>query len=194
MTVIDAACIVCGGVYVTARQSVCLSVCLSHLSTAAAECGGFGAVDSSWCKDSGCFPPEVSESVAWNPMVRPSPKWWSTSADRSDFTVSSPIPSTHFGIWTCGLTWRHHTGKHGSSAPHQRITQPTSWPHVASPTWSSTEQVARRFHPSDWRPLETCCRPRTRSTQPCIPPGSSLNRVPASAGVKAGMSPLPGGR
>ena len=33
----------------------------------------------------------------------------------------------------------------------------------------------------------------TRSTQPCIPPGS-LNRVPASAGVKAGMSPLSGGR
>ena len=33
----------------------------------------------------------------------------------------------------------------------------------------------------------------TRSTQPCIPPGS-LNRVPASAGVKAGSSPLPGGR
>jgi len=32
-----------------------------------------------------------------------------------------------------------------------------------------------------------------RSTQPCIPPGS-LNRGPASAGVKAGMSPLPGGR
>jgi len=33
----------------------------------------------------------------------------------------------------------------------------------------------------------------TRSAQPCIPPGS-LNRVPASAGVTAGMSPLPGGR
>jgi len=30
-----------------------------------------------------------------------------------------------------------------------------------------------------------------RSTQPCIPPGS-LNRVPASAGVKAIMSSLPG--
>ena len=29
----------------------------------------------------------------------------------------------------------------------------------------------------------------TRLTQACIPPGS-LNRVPASAGVKAGMSPL----
>jgi len=35
------------------------------------------------------------------------------------------------------------------------------------------------------------CNQPTRSTQPCIPPGS-LNRVPASAGVKAGMSPLPG--
>ena len=32
-----------------------------------------------------------------------------------------------------------------------------------------------------------------RSTQPYIPPGS-LNRVPASAGLRAGMSPLPGGR
>jgi len=32
-----------------------------------------------------------------------------------------------------------------------------------------------------------------RSTQPCVPPGS-LNRVPASAAVRAGMSPLPGGR
>ena len=31
------------------------------------------------------------------------------------------------------------------------------------------------------------------TTQPCIHPGS-LNRVPASAGVRAGMSPLPGGR
>ena len=35
--------------------------------------------------------------------------------------------------------------------------------------------------------------PTTTSTQPCIPPGS-LNRVPASARVRAGMSPLPGGR
>jgi len=95
--------------------------------------------------------------------VRPSPKWWSTTTDRSDFTVSvsSPIPSTHLGIWACGSTWRH-TGKYGSSAPHQRITQPTSWPHVASPTWSSTEQVAgqatKRPHQSDWRPLDACCR------------------------------------
>ena len=33
----------------------------------------------------------------------------------------------------------------------------------------------------------------TGSTQPCVPPGL-LNRVPASAGVNAGMSPLSGGR
>ena len=33
----------------------------------------------------------------------------------------------------------------------------------------------------------------THTTQPCIPPGS-LNPVPASAGVRAGMSPQPGGR
>jgi len=31
------------------------------------------------------------------------------------------------------------------------------------------------------------------STQPCIPSGS-LNRVPASAGIKVGKSALPGGR
>ena len=46
--------------------------------------------------------------------------------------------------------------------------------------------------------LDACANQRvtfgsTRSTQPCIPPGS-LNRVPASAGVRAGTSPLPGGR
>ena len=40
--------------------------------------------------------------------------------------------------------------------------------------------------------ISVCNKP-TRSTQPCIPSGL-LNRVPASAGVRAGMSPLPGGR
>ena len=37
------------------------------------------------------------------------------------------------------------------------------------------------------------CYKSTRSTQLCIPPGS-LNRVPASVGVKVGMSDLSGGR
>ena len=46
--------------------------------------------------------------------------------------------------------------------------------------------------PSGGYAISGCNQP-TRSTQPCIPPGS-LNRVPASAGVTAGMSLLPGGR
>ena len=60
--------------------------------------------------------------------------------------------------------------------------------------------------PEDWKssvvlpvykgkgdPMECGSYNSTRSTQPCIPPGS-LNRVPASAGVRAGISPLSGGR
>jgi len=43
-----------------------------------------------------------------------------------------------------------------------------------------------------WYTISVCSKP-TRSTQPCIPQGS-LNGVPASAGVKGGMSPLSGGR
>ena len=44
-----------------------------------------------------------------------------------------------------------------------------------------------------YRPTISVCNKPTRSTQPCIPAGS-LNRVPAAAGVKAGMSSLSGGR
>ena len=132
---------------------VCASICRRHLD-----------FTISWCEDSGCFPPKVSEKAAWNPMVRPSQKWWSTTSDRSDFTVPSPILSMHIVILASGLTWWH-TGKHGSSAPHQRITQLTSWRQVASPTWSSTEQVARPatkwLDPLNWRPLEACCWPWT---------------------------------
>ena len=52
---------------------------------------------------------------------------------------------------------------------------------------SDLRMIGREFDPP--RSLQF----HVTSTQPCIPPGS-LNRVPASAGVKAGMSPLPGGR
>ena len=42
--------------------------------------------------------------------------------------------------------------------------------------------------------LDTIQPVNYRSTQPCIPPGS-LNGVPAASdGIRAGMSPLPGGR
>jgi len=44
-----------------------------------------------------------------------------------------------------------------------------------------------------WGYTISVCNQPTRSTQPCIPPGS-LNRVPASAGIRVGMSPLPDGR
>jgi len=48
---------------------------------------------------------------------------------------------------------------YSSSKQGPEILQP--W----SPTWSSTEPVARpatkRFHPSDWKPVEVCCRPWT---------------------------------
>jgi len=57
--------------------------------------------------------------------------------------------------------WRRHTGKHGSSVPHERITQPTSWPYLASPTEQVAQPATKRFHTSAWRPLESCCRPRT---------------------------------
>ena len=40
--------------------------------------------------------------------------------------------------------------------------------------------------------ISVCNKP-TRSTQPCIPSGS-LDRVPASAGVRVGLSHLSGGR
>jgi len=54
----------------------------------------------------------------------------------------------------------------------------------------------REFHtqlPSSGGYTISVCNKPTRSAQPCIPPGS-LNRVPASVAVRAGMSPLAGGR
>ena len=44
-----------------------------------------------------------------------------------------------------------------------------------------------------WQVIYLGMLPPPRSTQPCISLGS-LNRVPASAGVKTGKSPLPDGR
>ena len=63
--------------------------------------------------------------------------------------------------------------------------------------WTKLTHVGPGYN-WDWWPSSSGytisgCNQPTRSTQPCIPPGS-INRVPASAGVTAGMSPLPGGR
>ena len=63
--------------------------------------------------------------------------------------------------------------------------------------WTKLTHVGPGYNWDGWPSsgvytISVCNQP-TRSTLPCIPPGSR-NRVPASAGVKAGMSPLPGGR
>ena len=63
--------------------------------------------------------------------------------------------------------------------------------------WTKLTHVGPGYNWDGWPTLGgytiSGCNQPTKSTQPCIRPGS-LNRVPASAGVKAGMSPLPGGR
>jgi len=61
--------------------------------------------------------------------------------------------------------------------------------------WTKLTHVGTGYNWDGWPSsggytISVCNQP-TRSTRPCIPPGS-LNRVPASAGVKAGISPLPG--
>jgi len=74
-------------------------------------------------------------------------------------------------------------------------------PNVNSAGASNWEAVGRKFSHRHDNPvivgvvrwLSASDTAGYRSTQPCIPPGS-LNRIPASAGVKAGMSPLSGGR
>jgi len=67
-----------------------------------------------------------------------------------------------------------------------------------TPIWFEFDAGQRQTLADPTAPLATCCVQRhsrtttiSRSTQPCIPPWS-LNLVPASAGVRAGMSPLPG--
>ena len=63
--------------------------------------------------------------------------------------------------------------------------------------WTKLTHVGPRYNWDGWPSSSgytiSGCNQLTRSTQPCIPPGSH-NRVPTSAGVKAGMSRLPGGR
>ena len=94
-------------------------------------------------------------------------------------------------------------GKYATEAEQKKVSR-RRW------SWRWTEQwviavgrwLLRRRAPSTTRchaAVELYTRSYTQptlwiwSTQPCIPTGS-LNRVSASAGVRAGMSPLPGGR
>ena len=63
--------------------------------------------------------------------------------------------------------------------------------HAARQTIHRTATLAQQTQVAN-HSRHTHAHTHTRSTQPCIPP-ASLNRVPASAGVRVGMSPLPGG-
>jgi len=67
-------------------------------------------------------------------------------------------------------------------ATHTRTHTPTHIDH----THTHTDHTSSRHHYNHIPYTISVCNKPTRSTQPCIPP--------ASAGVRAGMSPLPGGR
>ena len=64
-------------------------------------------------------------------------------------------------------------------------------PSVCLTASSSSLEAQLDGWPSSGGYTISVCNKPARSTQPCIPSGS-LNRVPASAGVRAGMSALPG--
>jgi len=84
--------------YIPDTCFVCVTVRSRHLE-----------LTISWCENSGCFPPKVSETTAWSPIVWLSPKW-STTTDRSDFTAPSPIPSTHYlDMWLDLMTTHRQT-------------------------------------------------------------------------------------
>jgi len=80
-----------------------------------------------------------------------------------------------------------HTKKPLKKTGYRRSAYEHSWftsSPVSSGMGNHLRAVARVCH------LGRLCNEPTGSTQPCIPPGW-LNRVAASTGVKAGMSPLP---
>ena len=86
-----------------------------------------------WCQVllSACFPPEVSETAAWNPIVQPSPKWWSLTslshllsrwhismfghvARSDDNTPANVALQLHINVllnWPPDHTWRRPPGR-----------------------------------------------------------------------------------
>jgi len=100
-------------------------------------------------------------------------------------TLSTDVPSAGcISLASCGGLRKSHTWWRGIAVSGvRRMNEVNARRARLVPGWVT---VFGRYT------ISVCNKP-TRSTQPCIPPGS-LNRVPASAGVRAGMSPLPGGR
>ena len=111
-------------------------------------------------------------------------------------TAICAMPCTLLTLTITNNEW----SKNFNKSPHCPALVTPSWRHgiVVSGVrqWTKLTHVGPCYNWDEWPSsggytISGCNQP-TRSTQPCIPPGS-LNRVPASAGVKAGMSPLPGG-
>ena len=109
-------------------------------------------------------------------------KWRRTFRWRNVEILRTPGRSKHTSLLIAySLTWTFSSAITVTITMRHDANKSNIWWHNKQPRhviWRKTRR------PPDQLP---------RSTQPCIPPGS-LNRVPASAGVKAGMSPLPGGR
>ena len=92
-------------------------------------------------------------------------------------STSSKIKLGGDSLSLCKCVCMRQRHEHTYSHTDRQTVETTTVPNVAAVTRATLCTFA--------------CTPR--STQPCIRP-RSLNRVPASAGVKAGISPLPGGR
>ena len=88
----------------------------------------------------------------------------------------------------CHMTTRHYQSSYSKQAGSQPRFHSWGVQFLGQRYYCPSPEKIRKVYPV-WLGIPYL----TRSTQPCIPLGS-LNRVPASAGVRAGMLPLPGGR
>ena len=120
----------------------------------------------SWCENFECFPPEVWDSCLESNGTTESRviKYYS-GLIWLHCPISYPIDASQYLSMWLDLTKTHQQTWLFSSTSTYHSTDLMT----ARPTWSSTEQVARsatkRFHLSDWRPLEACCWPWTRQVQ-----------------------------
>ena len=129
-------------------------------------------------------------SCVWSSKLHGSETW----PVKKENVVSVQRAEMRMVRWMCGVKLK-------DRLPSKELRERLGWRHgvVVSRVrqWTKLTHVRPGYNWDGWPSsggytISGCNQP-TRSTQPCIPPGS-LNRVPASAGLKAGMSPLPGGR
>ena len=117
---------------------------------------------------------------------------------RSIVGVAFGAPGSACAAWpptrcSCAASWNAWWSRRRSVATGAGATARRRGRRAGScATGYARSSPPRRHPPRDGRSASSCQHTH-RSTQPCIPP-RSLNRVPASAVVRAGMSPLPSGR